>query len=41
MLGSSTATMPALSPVEESDLDTALIQTYPKQALPTTRYPHE
>jgi len=33
MLGSSTATMPALSPVEESDLDTALIQTYSKAGI--------
>jgi type IV secretory pathway VirB4 component len=33
MLGSGTATMPALSPVEESDLDTALIQTYSKAGI--------
>jgi type IV secretory pathway VirB4 component len=33
MLGNSAATMPALSPVEESDLDAALIQTYSKAGI--------
>jgi type IV secretory pathway VirB4 component len=33
MLGSNTATVPALSPVEEADLDAALIQTYSKAGI--------
>lgn len=33
MLGSNTATLPALTPVEESDLDSALIQTYSKAGI--------
>jgi conjugal transfer ATP-binding protein TraC len=33
MVGSNTATLPALTPVEESDLDTALIQTYSKAGI--------
>ena len=33
MLGAGTTTMPALTPVEESDLDTALIQTYSKAGI--------
>ncbi|HUY53274.1 MAG TPA: DUF87 domain-containing protein [Candidatus Dormibacteraeota bacterium] len=33
LLGATTATLPALSPVEESDLDTALIQTYSKAGI--------
>lgn len=33
MLGSSAAAVPALSPVEESDLDAALIQTYAKAGI--------
>ncbi len=33
LLGATAATLPALSPVEESDLDTALIQTYSKAGI--------
>jgi len=33
MMGGSTALMPALSPVEESDLDAALIETYAKAGI--------
>ncbi len=33
MLGSSAASIPALSPVEEADLDAALIQTYAKAGI--------
>ena len=33
LLGANTATLPALSPVEESDLDSALIQTYSKAGI--------
>ena len=33
LLGATTATMPALTPVEESDLDSALIQTYSKAGI--------
>jgi type IV secretory pathway VirB4 component len=33
LIGASSAIMPALTPVEESDLDTALIQTYSKAGI--------
>jgi len=33
LLGATTATLPALSPVEESDLDSALIETYSKAGI--------
>jgi type IV secretory pathway VirB4 component len=33
LMGATTAALPALSPVEESDLDTALIQTYSKAGI--------
>ncbi len=33
LVGANAATMPALTPVEESDLDTALIQTYSKAGI--------
>lgn len=41
MLGGSAATMPALSPVEESDLDAALIETYAKAGITNDPLTHK
>lgn len=41
MQGNSTAMMPALSPVEESDLDSALIETYAKAGITNDPLTHQ
>jgi conjugal transfer ATP-binding protein TraC len=40
MLGQGTATVPALNPVEESDLDAALIETYAKAGITNDPFTH-
>lgn len=40
MLGGNAATLPALSPIEESDLDAALIQTYAKAGITNDPFTH-